>query len=449
MTSTTNHLGATSPEPDAAPSVAVVGAGPSGLMVAEVLSQAGVAVEVYDAMPSAGRKFLLAGLGGLNLTHAEPFDAFVQRYGRQADVVSSWLQNFDADALRSWALGLGIETFVGSSQRVFPRDMKAAPLLRAWLHRLRHPDQGRPVRFHMRHRWLGWDQAMGNSTRPTGQATQTLRFAGPDGPVHARHLALVLALGGGSWSRLGSDGAWVPLLAERGVDIAPLLPSNCGFEVRSGWSPFLRERFAGSPLKSVALEVPNSRGGVWRQKGECVLTEYGLEGSLVYAASSLLRDAIGRDGEVGIALDLLPDWSAQRVAQEVAHPRGSRSLGSHLRSRMPLDAAKLALINECLTAQERADVAMLARSIKALPVQLVRPRPLDEAISSAGGIRHAAMDEHLMLRAVPGVFCAGEMLDWDAPTGGYLLSACMASARHAGLGVLRWLASQAAGTPGD
>ncbi len=422
----------------------MIGAGPAGLMAAEVLSQAGVQVDVFDAMPSAGRKFLLAGIGGLNLTHAEPFDAFSKRYGEQADEVVRWLQAFDADAIRAWALGLGIETFVGSSRRVFPRDMKAAPLLRAWLHRLRQPAQGLPVRFHMRHRWLGWASSTQQSGAVHADAGQGLLFAGPAGSLRVQAACAVLALGGGSWARLGSDGQWVPLLAERGVDIAPLQPSNCGFEVCAAWSPFLRERFAGAPLKSVALQTPDQQGGLWRQKGECVLTDYGLEGSLVYAASGLIRAAIARQGQASITLDLLPDWTEQRVAQEVAHPRGSRSLSSHLKSRMPLDAAKVALLHECLPPSQRSDMAALARAIKALPVQLARPRPLDEAISSAGGVRQTALDEHLMLQSLPGVFCAGEMLDWDAPTGGYLLSACLASGRRAGQGVLHWLGRPAA-----
>ena len=421
-----------------AASVAVVGAGPAGLMAVEVLSQAGLQVDVYDGMPSVGRKFLLAGLGGLNLTYSEPFADFVSRYGEQSQAVATWLRDFDADALVAWAHELGIQTFVGSSKRIFPTDMKAAPLLRSWLHRLRQPSKGVPVRFHMRHRWLGWadDSAQATDRKCLGRG---VIFSSPNGPVLARPQAMVLALGGGSWSRLGSDGAWVPLLAQAGVEISALRPSNCGFEVQGGWSSFLLDRFAGHPLKSVAIHTQDRLGQAWRRKGECVLSAYGLEGSLVYAASSVFRDAIERDGQARLRLDLLPDLTIEKVVREVTHPRGSRSWSSHLKSRLPLDGVKLALLHECISTQERSDPIALAGAIKALPITLSGPRPLDEAISSAGGVCLPALDTHLMLRKLPGVFCAGEMLDWDAPTGGYLLTACMASGRYAGYGLLRWL----------
>lgn len=395
-------------------------------MAAEVLSQAGVQVNLYDAMPSVGRKFLLAGKGGLNLTHSEPFEAFVGRYGERQALLAPLLARFGANDLRSWAQALGIDTFVGSSGRVFPTDMKAAPLLRAWLQRLRA--QG--VRFHMRHRWVGWGAAEGPA------ALAPLVFDTPQGPVSAQADAVVLALGGGSWARLGSDGAWVPLLHAKGVDVAPLQPSNCGFDVRHvdaqgqvqpGWTAHFRGRHAGAPLKNVALACLGPDGRRFAQQGEFVVTEGGIEGSLVYAASALLRDAIAAHGQACAHLDLLPARSAEWVAREVAHPRGSRSLSTHLKSRLGLEGAKAALLYEVLPRDAMADPARLAQAIKALPLALVSPRPLDEAISTAGGVRFEALDDSGMLRALPGVYCAGEMLDWEAPTGGYLLTACFAS----------------------
>ena len=404
---------------DASPlPIAVVGAGPAGLMAAEVLSQHGQAVEVFDAMPSAGRKFLLAGKGGLNLTHSEPFDTFITRYAGRRAQVEPWLRDFDATALREWAHGLGTDTFVGTSGRVFPVDMKAAPLLRAWLHRLR----GDGVRFHMRHRFTGWTEE--------GE----LRFESPLGQRMLRARAVVLALGGASWPRLGSDGSWVPLLRQRGVEVAELMPANCGFDVRGGWSDYFAKRFAGQPFKSVAIRFQQ-----FRRKGEFVATATGVEGSLIYAASALLRDEIGLRGSATFELDLLPDRTPEQVRAEVAHPRGSRSLASHLKSRLHLDGIKLALLHELLPTEAMHDATRLAAAIKALPVTLAAARPIEEAISSAGGVRLEALDDNLMLRTAPAIFCAGEMLDWEAPTGGYLLTACFASGRAAGLGALRFL----------
>ena len=398
--------------------VAIIGAGPAGLMAAEVLSTAGEPVQVFDSMPSVGRKFLLAGRGGLNLTHSEPPDAFASRYGERRPQVQAWLREFDALAVRDWAQGLGIETFVGTSGRVFPVDLKAAPLLRAWLQRLRR----RGVQFHMRHRFTGWTHA------------GALRLETPAGEQGVQADAVVLALGGASWSRLGSDGAWVPLLQARGVEVAPLLPANCGFDVQGGWSEYFASRFAGQPFKTVAI-----RFGAFHRQGEFVATATGVEGSLVYAVSALLRDEISARGSACFELDLLPGRTLEHVQREVAHPRGSRSLSTHLKSRLALDGIKLALLHELLPSQVLHDPAHLAAAVKALPLTVVRPRPIDEAISTAGGVRLEALDEHLMLRAAPGVFCAGEMLDWEAPTGGYLLTACFASGRVAGLGALEFL----------
>lgn len=409
--------------------VAIIGGGPAGLMAAEVLSAAGVPVDLYDAMPSVGRKFLLAGKGGMNLTHSEPADRFAGRYGERRQQIEALLADFGAAEVRAWALGLGIETFVGSSGRVFPTDMKAAPLLRAWLLRLRHPAGGGPgVRFHMRHRWLGWTDD-----------GRTLRFETPSGeqPVQAR--AVVLALGGGSWARLGSNGAWVPLLAARGVAVAPLLPANCGFDVAGGWSEHFRSRFAGQPFKNVAIRCASAQGPAFERQGEFVATQTGVEGSLVYAASALLRQQIVRAGEATLLLDLLPAWTPERVQREVAHPRGSRSLSSHLKSRLGLDGIKTAVLYERLGKDAMNDPVRLAEAIKSLPLSLIAARPIDEAISSAGGVLFEALDSGLMCEQLPGVFCAGEMLDWEAPTGGYLLTACLASGHRAGQGVFNWL----------
>lgn len=411
----------TDSRPLASRTALVIGGGPAGLMAAEVLAGAGVRVQLFDAMPSVGRKFLLAGVGGMNITHSEAREPFLSRYGQRAPSLAPLIEAFDNQALCAWIQGLGIDTFVGTSGRVFPTDMKAAPLLRAWLKRLR--DAG--VVIHTRHRWLGWD------------AQGALLIDGPEGRRSLNADAAVLALGGGSWQRLGSDGAWVPLLAERAVDISPLRPTNCGFEV-AGWSEFFRDKFAGAPVKPVALSLA---GGTPRQ-GEFVVTAGGIEGSLVYALSSGIRERIEQTGSATVHLDLLPNRSLEQVAKAVAQPRGSKSMANHLRGRLGLDGVRAGLLRELSTAADYADPQRLAQLIKALPLSLVRTRPLDEAISSAGGVTFEALDEHLMLKALPGVFCAGEMLDWEAPTGGYLLTACFASGRAAGFGALQWLQAQ-------
>ena len=411
--------------------VIVVGGGPAGLMAAEVLSKSGIEVHVYDSSPSVGRKFLLAGKGGLNLTHAEPVDIFASRYGARRQQIESLLQGFDGAQVREWAMALGVDTFVGTSGRVFPADMKAAPLLRAWLHRLRHAPVGVDVQFHMRHRWTGWSA---DSTEGTH-----LQFESPNGPLQVQADAVVLALGGGSWARLGSNGAWVPWLQARGVAVAPLLPSNCGFDAQNGWSEHFSSRFAGQPFKSVAIHFTTSQGVNFQRKGEFVATQTGVEGSLIYAASSLLRDDIIRHGQATFNLDLLPDMSAEKVLAEVRHPRGSRSLSSHLKSRLSLEGIKAAMLHELLTKEQFNDPVHLAAAIKALPITLVAARPIDEAISTAGGVLFEAIDQNLMLEQLPGVFCAGEMLDWEAPTGGYLMTASLASGKKAGQGVLAYL----------
>ncbi len=385
-------------------------------------------------MPSVGRKFLLAGKGGLNLTHAESPGAFNGRYGERAGRMTPLLARLDAAALRAWALQLGVDTFVGSSQRVFPVGMKAAPLLRACLHRLRA--QG--VQFHMRHRWLGWVQPDGASVPAATAPGQHLIFATPDGTVAAHADAVVLALGGGSWARLGSDGAWVPLLRARGVEVAALLPSNCGFDV--AWSAHFSQRYAGQPLKSVTARFIDLQGVLHERTGEMLITQHGVEGSLIYAWSAMLRQCLLARGSATIHLDLAPGRSQQRVTDDVLHPRGARSLSSHLQSRVGIHGVKAGLLRECLGAEGFQASDLLAGAIKSLPLTLVAMRPLDEAISSAGGVRFESLDARLMLPALPGVFCAGEMLDWEAPTGGYLLNGCFASGLAAGEGAAAWLA---------
>ena len=405
------------------PQVAIIGGGPAGLMAAEVLAQAGVKVELFDAMPSVGRKFLLAGVGGMNITHAEPHAAFLSRYGARRPELAALLNEFGPAQLRAWIHGLGIETFVGSSGRVFPTDMKAAPLLRAWLKRLR--EHG--VSLHTRSRWLGWND------------DGSLHIAGGDGERAVRADAVLLALGGGSWARLGSDGAWLPLLAERGVPLAALQPSNCGFDV-AGWSPLFADKFAGAPVKSTAIAIEQQAPRL----GEFVVTASGVEGSLIYALSAPIREQINQQGSATVYLDLLPHKSLAQVEALLRKPRGSKSLSNQLRSQLGLEGVRAGLLRELTDAASFADPTRLASAIKALPLLLVKPRPLDEAISTAGGVPFEALTAELMLRQLPGVFCAGEMLDWEAPTGGYLLTACFACGRAAALGMLAWLGKRSA-----
>ena len=390
-------------------------------MAAQVARAAGIEVHLFEAKGSVGRKFLIAGKGGLNLTHAESRPGFDARYRERAGEVGGWLDAFDAHALREWARGFGVETYVGSSGRVFPMDRKAAPLLRGWVRRLKEAG----VHFHVQHRWLGWNEA------------GALRFATPDGEHSFAADAVVLALGGGSWPQLGSDGAWVDTLVARGIDIAPLQPANCGFDI--GWSEFLSKRHAGAPLKPVVAHWKDATGIEHSLQGECVLTETGIEGSLVYAIAADLRAAIARDGEAILHLDLVPGRDPARLRRDLDKPRNGRSLGEHLRRQAGIDGAKVALLHEILDKPALQDMARVADALKRLPLRLLRPRPMDEAISTAGGVRVEALDDGLMLRNAPGVFCAGEMLDWEAPTGGYLLTACFASGKRAGEGAVRWL----------
>jgi len=401
-------------------SVAIIGAGPAGLMAAEVLSQSGIKVDVYDAMPSAGRKFLMAGKGGMNITHSEPFERFLCRYAQQGAHLAASLRSFPPDALRTWLAELGINSFVGSSGRVFPTEMKAAPLLRAWLHRLR----ANAVRFHMRERWLGWTE------------TGALRFEVGNTETVVATDAVILALGGGSWPQLGSTGSWVPLLTQRDITVAPLQASNCGFDV--AWSDFFKQRFAGQPLKSICLTLSDG----YKQQGELMLTEHGVEGGLIYAFSAALRNEIAKHGSIEILLDLAPKRDLANVIASLSKPRGKESLGNYLRKRLNLDAVKVALLHEAVPNLATVNPEQLAGTIKALPLRLRTPRPLEEAISSAGGVCFEMLDENFMVRDIPGLFCAGEMLDWEAPTGGYLLTACLATGRTAGHGAVAWLKQQ-------
>ena len=394
--------------------IAIVGGGPAGLMAAEACLGGGYSVHLFEAKGSVGRKFLLAGKGGLNLTHSDAFDRFLSRYG-STQMVAPWLRTFDAEALRGWARELGVDTVVGSSGRVFPADFKAAPLLRGWLRRLR--EQG--LRIHVQHRWTGWE----------GDA---LRFDTPDGALQVCARRSILALGGASWPVLGSDGAWVPWLAERGVEIAPLRAANVGYTVE--WSDLFRQRFAGQPIKPVALRVA---GGSWRQ-GELLVADYGLEGSLIYAQGQQLA-AHADEAGVNIELDLLPGGDHARTASALAAPRKGRSLSEVLRRRLGLTGVRAALLRECLPAETLNDPLRLAERVHALPLRLGLPRPIAEAISSAGGVRADSLDQDLALHACPNVHCAGEMLDWDAPTGGYLLTACFASGLVAGRAARRAL----------
>jgi uncharacterized flavoprotein (TIGR03862 family) len=429
---------------------AVIGAGPAGLMAALQLAQQGIKVHVYDAMPSVGRKFLLAGLGGLNLTHNEAAEQFNQRFGAANSALRPYLLDFGATQVRDWCHALGVETFVGTSQRVFPKEMKAAPLLRRWLTQLR----GLGVQFHARHSWLGWTedntlQFHNRTARPDSEVTvdasdDTGFGRQAESMVHVTANVTVLALGGASWQRLGSDGAWVPWLTKAGVRVAPLEPSNCGFDVAGGWSELLIKQHAGAPLKSVTLRFNRDDDTQFERRGECVVTKTGLEGSLVYAVSAAIRDTIETEGTATIFLDFFPDWSAEQIAHKLNAPRGSNSLSNHLRHRLGLDGVKRALLYEMISKQAIAkeqlgNAEQLGFILKNIPLTLERPRPIDEAISTAGGVCFDGLDDHLMLQNKPGIFCAGEMLDWEAPTGGYLLTACLSTGRAAGIGAVEYL----------
>lgn len=399
-------------------SAAVIGGGPAGLMSAEILIRGGVNVDLYDAMPSVGLKFLRAGKGGLNLTHSEPLEQFLSKYGSRRPQIEPLIKAFGPEELRAWVHDLGIETFVGSSGRVFPSDMKAAPMLRLWVKRL----ASLGVNFHMRNSWCGWDD------------NNNLCFKTRNGIESVNSDAVVLALGGGSWKHLGSDASWIPLLEKRGIPVSPLKPSNCGFEV--GWSDFFKNRFQGQCIKPVAINLKNDS---LEKQGEITITSKGVEGGLIYSLSAYLRDRIEEEGSVIIHLDLAPGKSIGTITKELSKPRGSASISNHLRKRIGIEGVKAGLLREIVSKDSFNDPEKLATAIKSLPLKLIATSPINEAISTAGGVCFEALDSNLMLRSIPGVFCAGEMLDWEAPTGGYLLTACFSSGRAAGLGALKWL----------
>lgn len=401
--------------------VVIIGGGPAGLMAAEAAVTAGASVELYDAMSSVGRKFLLAGKGGLNLSHSEPMESFLSRYGSRRALIEPAIRSFPAAALRTWAHELGVKTFIGTSGRIFPTDLKAAPLLRAWLRRLRKAG----VQFHVKHRWRGWDQ------------DEKLLFTSPQGPRSVQAHAVVLALGGGSWPHLGSDAAWVQILAERRVPIVPLRPANCGFDVR--WSEYFRTKFAGHPVKTVEVTANTMDGTAIRRMGEFVITANGVEGGIIYMVSSHVRDVIAAKGEAMLWLDLVPDRPLRRLTDDLSQPRGKRTMATHLKRRAGIMGVKAGLLREVVPRAVFTDPVRLATVLKSLPLKLVAPRPLEEAISTAGGVSFEALDTRLMLHSFPGVFCAGEMLDWEAPTGGYLLTGCLATGRHAGDAAAAWV----------
>ncbi len=407
------------------PRIAIVGAGPAGLIAAEVARAGGAEVDVYEQMPSVARKFLIAGKGGLNLTHSEEFEPFVARYREAADWVRPWLEVFGADALRQWARELGFETIVGSSGRVFPADLKAGPMLRAWVRRLRQAG----VRIHVGHRW-------------TGFVANGIELERIDGAAQIPADAVILALGGASWRKLGSDGAWVERLRECGAEVADLLPSNCGFDC--DFSAHFLQRFAGQPLKSVGLSLTDARGQTHGCKGELLITATGVEGSAIYALSAPMRDTLVANDHCELLIDLLPDHSLDRVVSALSAPRGKRSFGECLRRSLNVEGVKAGLVFEAARDASTMPALTLAKLIKAISIPVRSPRPIDEAISSAGGIRREALDESLMLRVRPGTFCAGEMLDWEAPTGGYLLTASFASGVRAAHGALAYCAARRA-----
>lgn len=398
--------------------IAIIGGGPGGLMAAEVLSKyPELEVTVYDAMPSVGRKFLQAGRGGLNITHAQPLEDFLAAYGADREKLEPWVLDFPPHAVRAWVEGFGIPTFVGSSGRVYPEDMKAAPLLRAWLRRLR----GQGVDFAMRHRWQGWCQ-------------KSLVFDTPQGEKIIEADSCILALGGASWPHLGSNGEWAKAFSSE--QVRPFLPANCGFDVF--WSQVFKERFAGQPLKSVCLEVRTQNNQAWLQKGECLITEQGLEGSLVYALSRPIRDALLANESLQVSLDLMPDCTSADLLQRLAKPRSKLSL-SNVFKRAGIDAIRLGLLRERLTPERLQDPVESVALLKSYPLTLLKPRPVAEAISSAGGLKFDSLTPEGDIGGYPGCFAVGEMLDWEAPTGGYLLTAVLAQARFVSKSLLNQL----------
>lgn len=404
--------------------VAVIGGGPTGMIAAEWLAHQRYSVKLYNAKPAVLRKFLVAGKGGLNLSRDEDFEIFLTRYGNHRKELEPFLRVFGPTELRAWVQNLGFETFVGSSGKIFPISMQAVPIRRAWIQRLEQ--QG--VRFRLNHRWLGWDQEM------------NLNFESKSEKVITHPDATILALGGASWPVTGSDGTWASILQHHGIEISPLKPANCGFDVK--WSDYFRDRFQGTPLKSVAIHFQPTSGELVHQIGEFVITHYGVEGSLIYTLSAAIRDEIFEYGQASIYLDLAPDWSILQLETRLSRPRGSRSISSHIEKSVGIHGVKAGLLWEYLPRSVFNDPKQLAIAIKSLAVPLIAPRPIEEAISTAGGVCFKDLDDHLMLKKIPGVFCAGEMLDWEAPTGGYLLTACFSTGQAAARGVAHWLRLQ-------
>jgi len=404
-------------------SVAVIGGGPAGLMAAEVLLERGLKVDLYDAMPSLGRKFLRAGKGGLNLTHSESLEKLSSKYGPHRPNLEPIIKAFPPVSIRKWLSQLGFQTFVGSSGRVFPENFNSSPILRAWLSRLK--SQG--LAINTRHRWLGWDHRY------------DLYFDTPFGKKVVNHQAVVIALGGGSWPELGSDGGWVPMFIQKDIDIRPLKPANCGFDLE--WTPHFKERFHGIPVKPVVVSFDMPDGKTVQKQGEFIITKTGIEGGVIYAISNILRDQIDNTGTAVIYLDLAPDRDYSSLLERLSEPRGSRTVSSHLKRAAGLEGVRSGLLYEVLGRDEFDFPEKVAKAIKKLSLTLISTRPLEEAISSAGGVVFEELDQNLMLRRYPGMFCAGEMLDWEAPTGGYLLTACFASGRWAGKGAAEWLSN--------
>ncbi len=410
--------------------IAIIGGGPAGLMAAEASSAQGFRVAVFDAMPSLGRKFLMAGKSGLNLTHSEPLDQFIQRYGPQKNWVEPYIRAYPPTAICDWAQALGIETFTGSSGRIFPRCLKGSPLLRSWIRRL--VDQG--VSFHLKHRWQGWG--------PQGE----LVFSTPDGIKTLAPKATILSMGGSTWPRLGSDGAWMEVLREQRLPIQAPKPTNCGFEC--DWSKTLLEKHAGAPLKNIRLLTAGREGHRIDQMGEALISRYGLEGSLIYSHSILLRDLIDQEGYCDITLDLLPDLKQAFIDQKLLQPMRGLTTTRFLERQLKLPSVKIALLRERLSNEALREPQVLATALKSFPIRLNRTRPLEEAISSGGGLGIEALNDNLMVRTVPGLFCCGEMLDFEAPTGGYLLTACLATGKAAGMATAQWLRQNAGSLAG-
>jgi len=401
-------------------SVAIIGGGPSGLMAAEVLIKAGFKVDLYEAMSSVGRKFLMAGKGGLNISNDEPYDVFISRYSAKSDRVKAAIDMFSPVELKHWLHELGIDTYVGSSGRIFPTDMKAAPLLRKWIQRLRAAG----VKFHMHHQWLGWVEGK----------EQELLFSVKGDKYTVKVDAVILALGGASWPQLGSNGNWVPILAKQKVSIAPLRPSNCGFNVI--WSDYFRSRYSGKPLKSVSITIRSKDGIGTCHKGEVIITEYGLEGGLIYTLSAILRDDIVANGYAMIYLDLIPNINIEMVINKITKDRRKQSMANHLRKQLGIVGLKASILREIVNKSYLNDAEQLCLLLKALPIKLVAARPIAEAISSAGGVEFIELDHNLMIINKPRVFCTGEMLNWEAPTGGYLLTACLSLGKAVGIGLI-------------